>query len=232
MNTKTNQLIFKMVLVMSIALLTACGTTKAPEAESMDQSSRVEITSQKPLASCNKLRNSNFDMNVSVVQDNSGRISEQYVKVKFQNLASSLLQNGYYLRFFKWRVIGTTAQLDSTPLEFSSYSLSNGQSTSNAMSAVFAKSLSRTSGYYINLRDDAQSTYQVLKVVVYKNDGSIAAQSSVLIPQFLANPADYQTNSDGTPRASNLMALHPLSGQDTANWSATQFQQSFDQHCF
>jgi hypothetical protein len=227
------QMILKLTLVLCVAFLTACGTTKSTDdTGSSEQSSRVEVAAGKPLASCNRSTNSNLDFNASTVLNSAGVVSEQYIKIKFNFVASSLAASGYYLRLFKWRVVGAAAQLDSTPLNFNAYNLSNGTATSSAASAYFTNQISAQSGFYVDLRDDASNTYQVLKAVVYKSDGTIAAQQNILIPQFMANPADYATNADGSTRASNLQNLHPLKGQATTGWSSTQFQQALDQYCF
>lgn len=227
------QMILKIALVLCVALLTACGTTKSTdESGSSDQASRVEVAAGKPLASCNRATSTNIDYSASTVLNSAGVVSEQYIKIKFNFVASSLAASGYYLRLFKWRVVGTAAQLDSTPLDFNAYNLNSGTATSSAASAYFTNQISTSSGFYVNLRDDASSTYQVLKAVIYKSDGTIAAQQNILIPQFMANPADYATNADGSVRAANLQNLHPLKGQDTTGWSSTQFQQALDQYCF
>lgn len=227
------QMILKLSLVLCVAFLTACGTTKSTDdSGSSDQSSRVEVSSGKPLASCNRATNANMDFNVSTVLDSSGQVSDQYIKLKFNFVASSMAASGYYLRFYKWRMNGNTAQLDSTPLNFNAYNLGNGTSTSSAASAYYTNQISTQSGFYIDLRDSATVTFQVLKAVVYKSDGTIAAQQNILIPQFMANPVDYQLNSDGSARSASLQNLHPLKGQDTTGWSSSQFQQALDQYCF
>lgn len=228
------QTILKLSLVLCVALLTACGTTKSTDDStgSTEQSSRVEVSAGKPLASCNRASNTNLDFSVSTVLDSSGQVSEQYIKLKFNYVASTMAASGYYLRFYKWRVSAGVSQLDPTPLDFNSYNLSSNTATSSAASAYYTNQISTSSGFYINLRDDASNTYQVLKAVVYKSDGTIAAQQNILIPQFMANPVDYQLNSDGSARSITLQNLHPLKNAATTGWTSTQFQQAFDQYCF
>ena len=229
-----HQTILKLSLVLCVAFLTACGTTKSPDeaSGSSDQSSRVEVAAGKPLASCNRATNANLDFNVSTVLDNAGQVSDQYIKLKFNYVASAMAASGYYLRFYKWRMNGSTPQLDSTPLDFNAFSLSSGQASSAAAGAYYTNQINTQSGFYVNLRDTASVTFQVLKAVVYKSDGTIAAQTNILIPQFLANPADYALNSDGSTRSASLQNLHPLKDQSTTGWSSNQFQQALDQYCF
>ncbi len=231
---KQTQLIIKITLVLSLALLTACGTTKSSDDESAvtEQASRVEVTGNKPLASCNRSMNSNLDFSAATVLDNTGKVSNQNIKLKFNFLSTALTTTGYSIRFFKWRVLNNQSQLDATPLVFNTFNLNTKQNTSGSVSVVFANQTNTQTGFYINLNDDLQNPYQVIKAVVYKTDGTIAAQTSLLIPQFLANPADYSLNADGSARPDVLKKLHPLYSQVTSGWASNQFQQNFDQYCF
>ncbi len=230
MKTST-KLVFKIAAVLAaFAMLTSCGTSKSsPVAE---QSSIIPLSPNKPLASCHRLNDSNFAMNIANVTGNEGALNPDWMKVKFSFLSADITQTGYSLRFYKWRVINGASQLDSNPLEFTAYTLSNGQQVSNPMTAVFSTQVSKDVGFYLRLNDDSAVPYQVIKVVAYKTDGTVAAQSNVLIPQFLANPLDYATNADGSARAQLLQQLHPLFGQDVSTWSQTRLSESFQQHCF
>ncbi len=230
MKQQTLNNLIKIAAVISIALLTSCGTSKSTTGEA-ELSSVVEVDSSKPLASCNRLNDSNFSMNIANVISN-GVVNPQFVKLKFQYLSSDVTQTGYSLRFYKWRVINNATQLDSVPLEFYSYNVANGQTISTGMNGEFTTNVTTQVGYFVNLKDDTTNPYQVLKVVAYKTDGTVAAQSNVLIPQFLGNPNDYKLNPDGSNRASLLQGLHPLKSTDVSSWSASQIQQNFDQYCF
>lgn len=219
------------ISVLSLSLLTACGAKKS--SDQLESASRIDITSNPSLASCNRLTNSNMSFSIANVVDTaSGAVNPDWIKIKFSFLSTDMTQTGYFVKFYKWRIMGSTAQLDSTPMDFNSYLLSNGQTNSETMNAVFTTQINQQNGLYIRLNDDAQYPYQVLKVVIYKTDGTVAAQSDVLIPQFLASPIAYKTNSDGTVRADNLQKLHPLYSTDTTAWSQTQLKQYFDQYCF
>ena len=228
---KKEQLLTIAVSILAVAFLTSCGAKKS--ADAIDNSSIVAGVAAQNLANCNRSVSSNLALNLAnVLEASTGQISPDWIKLKFSFLSTDVTQTGYYIRFFKWRVIGNTAQLDSSPLEFSAYKLSNGQTSSETMNSVFASQVSQQYGFYIRLNDDAQYPYQVLKVVVYKTDGTVLTQSDVLIPQFLTSPIDYKVNSDGSPRAENLQKLHPLYTTDTSAWSTAQLKQNFDQHCF
>ena len=225
-----SKLFLKIAAVLAVAVLTSCGTSKSTQGE--EQASIIPVALNKPLASCHKLNDSNFAMNIANVTNTDSSLSSDWIKVKFSFLSSNVTQTGYSLRFYKWRVINGVSQLDSNPLEFTAYTLTNGQQVSNPMTAVFATQVTNQVGFYLRLNDDSAAPYQVLKVVAYKTDGTVAAQSNVLIPQFLANPLDYATNADGTPRADLLQKLHPLFGQDVSSWSQSRLNENFQQYCF
>lgn len=228
---KNKQILAITVSIMAVAFLTSCGAKKS--ADAIDSSSVVAGVAPTSLANCNQSVSTNLALNLAnVVEASTGQINPDWIKLKFSFLSTDVTQTGHYIRFFKWRVIGSTAQLDANPLEFSAYKLSNGQTASETMTSVFSSQVSQQFGFYIRLNDDAQYPYQVLKVVVYKTDGTVLTQSDVLIPQFLTSPIEYKLNSDGSPRAENLQKLHPLYTTDTSAWSAAQLKQNFDQHCF
>lgn len=229
MNTQA-KLILKIAAVLAVAVLTSCGTSKSTQVA--EQSSVVPVTLSKPLASCHRLNDSNFAMNIANVTNTDNSLSSDWIKVKFSFLSSAVTQTGYSLKFYKWRVINGASQLDSNPLEFTAYTLSNGQQVSNPMTAVFGTQITNQVGFYLRLNDDASVPYQVIKVVAYKTDGTVVAQSNVLIPQFYANPLDYATNADGSARAQLLQQLHPLFGQDVSGWSQARLTENFQQYCF
>lgn len=228
---KKEQILTIAVSILAVAFLTSCGAKKS--ADAIDNSSLVVGVAPQNLANCNQSVSTNLALNLAnVVEASNGQINPDWIKLKFSFLSADVTQTGYYIRFFKWRVLGSSAQLDSNPLEFSAFKLSNGQTASETMNSVFSTQVSQQFGFYLRLNDDAQYPYQVLKVVVYKTDGTVLTQSDVLIPQFLTSPIEYKLNSDGSPRAENLQKLHPLYATDTTGWTAPQLKQSFDQHCF
>lgn len=227
------QTLIKVTALISMLVLSACGTSKSANSGSVELESRVEVSSDKPLASCNQLSKAGLmTMNIANIMNSDGKANEEFVKVKFGSIDSAHNKPGYYLKFFKWRVINNAVQLDSTPLAAYSYDLSTGSATSNPVTGVYISSITATTGLMLKLNDDLNNPYQVLKVVAYQSDGTMIDHVNVLIPQFLANPEDYKLNKNGTPRADLLQQLHPLYGQDVSGWSFSQIQESFDQYCF
>ena len=168
----------------------------------------------------------------TIIESTTGQVNMDWIKLKFNYLAADLTQTKNIIKFFKWRIINNSAQLDPNPLAFTAYSLSTQNSNSESLYALYADQVNKLIGFNIRLNDDPQNPYQVLKIVVYKSDGSILNQSDVLIPQFLANPNDYKNNLDGSPRAENLRKLHPLHLVDVSNWTQIQFINNFDKYCF
>lgn len=222
----------KTILVATaLAALSSCGTSKST-VNTVEQSSRVEVSAGKPLASCNRADNSNFSLSIANVIDPDGRANLNWVKLKFNFLSTDMTQTGYHIKFYKWRVVNNTTQLDAVPLEFNTYTFSNNTTNSNTMNGMFTSQINNQTGLFLNLKDDVQTPYQVLKTVVYKTDGTIAAQGNILIPQLLANPEDYKLNPDGSSRNQLLQGMHLLYGRDVSSWSTSQIQQYFDQHCF
>ena len=228
---KKEQILTIAVSIIAVAFLTSCGAKKS--ADAIDSSSQVLGVAAEKLANCNRSVSANLGLNIAtVLEASTGKINQDWIKLKFSFLSTDVTQTGYSIRFFKWRIVGSSAQLDASPLEFSAYKLSNGQTASETMNSIFASQVNQQFGFYIRLNDDAQYPYQVLKVVVYKTDGSVLTQSDMLIPQFLSSPIEYRLNLDGSVRADNLQKLHPLYTTDVSNWSPAQFKQNFDQHCF
>lgn len=227
----TNQKLLTLALsFLAIGFLTSCSTKKTEQTAA--PLSALNITSQSAMASCNRLDNSNFSFDVAAVTDSSGQVNANWLKVKFRYLSADVTQQGYTLRFFKWRMNGSSPQLDSNPLGVASYNLSTGQTLTNSSTGLFANQVTSQKGYYVQLNDDSQYPYQALKLVAYKSDGTVLAQADVLIPEFAANPNDYKLTPDGNPRPSNLQQMHPLNGRDVSQWTQAQFLQHFDQYCF
>lgn len=218
--------------LVAVGFLTSCGTQKSSNVITSNSTSALVIESQKALASCNRSVSSNLGFNLAAVADASNQINPDWFKIKFNFLSADVTKTGYTVKFYKWRIIGATAQLDSTPLEFSAYQLSGGQIASNPMTSAFTNQITSQFGFYIKLNDDAQNPYQVIKVAVYDTSGAVVTQSDILIPQFSASPIDYKVNADGTTRADNLQKLHPLYATDVTGWTQAKLQQSFDQYCF
>lgn len=227
------QTLIKVSVLISMLVLSACGTSKSTDSGVTESASRVEVSSEKPLASCNQLSKAGLmTMNIANILNSDGKANEEFVKVKFGSIDAAHNKPGYYLKFYKWRVINNAVQMDNVPLAAYSYNLSTGAATSNPTTGVYISSITAETGLMLKLNDDLNNPYQVIKVVAYMSDGTMIDHVNVLIPQFLASPEDYKFNANGTTRASLLQQLHPLYGQDVSGWSFSQIQETFDQYCF
>ena len=218
------------LLLTAAILMTACGNSKSKTSPS-DQSSSGLNLSTKPLAQCNKTADSNLSFNTSIVSDQNGKISTEWIKFKFNFINSEITKSGNVLKFFKWRISNGQTILSEIPLQISAYDFTSGQTVSEPYSALPADQVNGAQGFYINL-EDPNSLFQVIKVVAYNSEGKVIANVNSLIPSFYANPADYQLNADGTARAALLQNLHPLKNVSVTGWTADQFTQSFSQYCF
>lgn len=208
----------RLVLTLTfLALLTACGNTKSQSTNTTNSSIALATTST--LAYYNKSADTNFSFNTSVVTDANGNVSTEYIKMKFNFLNANITKAGNVLRFFKWRVSGSQAVLDSTPLNVATYTFSSGQTNSSLASSIDANQFNGTYGLYIQLNDPS-AVYQVIKVVAYDSSNTVIATLNTLIPAFAANPTAYSYNTDGTQRAAILQQLHPLYGQTTTDAAA------------
>ena len=119
MKNYTSQQTLKLALILTVfGLLTACGTSKSNSPT--DQSSnRLDMNSQKALALCNKGSDTNFSFQTSIVSDQSGQISKEWIKFKFNFLNAEITKPGNVIKFFKWRVTNGQAILSETALEVS-----------------------------------------------------------------------------------------------------------------
>lgn len=230
MNQNETTLVLKLTLVATaMVVLTSCSNTK--EDTISYSSNAFTSTTTKPLASCNKKATADISYSSTIVQDQMGTQDNNWLKVKMNFLSSKATASGNILKFFKWKMVNGVPYLDQTPMSFYTYNISSNTSGTTAMNQI-AVSLVTTANAFTIYLNDSQATYQVIKAVVYSADGSVVAQSDSLIPQFMANPAEYAYNSDGSVRASGLQALHPLNGVSTSGWSQAQYTAYFQNLCF
>lgn len=227
---KLNSTYLKLALIaFTTALMTACGTSKSNP--TVSTATAYDFGTTKLVADCNKTKDSNFSINTASVTDTNGQPSTEWIKLKFNFLSSTVTASGNTVKFFKWRVVAGSAQMDNTALNFAKYDMSSGQTVGATVSSMNALELSSSQGLYIQL-NDPNLQFQVLKAVVYNSAGTIVAQINTLIPGFYASPKDYQYNSDGTARSVTLQQMHALYGQDVSAWSQAQISQQFSQYCF
>ena len=213
-----------LILAASIVTLTSCGSKKSSAASNTTivQSSTVTNAGNKVVTSCQKAVGTDMSVNISAIKNSSGAIDNNVVKIKFNRLSAAATASGNTIAFFKWRVAGSSASLDSTALNVTRYALSSGSVDDSTRTSITASTVTTSQGYYITL-NDADGIYQVIKAVVYNSSGAVVTQQNILIPQFLGVPSDYAYNSDGSARAQVLRDLHPLATTDVSAWTSTDF---------
>lgn len=226
---ETTQILKLTLLATAMIVLTSCGNTK--EDTTSASTNTFSSTAGKPLASCNKKSTADIGYSSMAVRDQMGNQDNNWLKVKMTFLSTKATASGNVLKFFKWKMVNGVPYLNQTAMSFYTYNISSGVTSTTAVNQISASSVNSLTGYNIYL-NDAQGTYQVIKAVVYSADGSVIAQSDSLIPQFMANPAQYAYNSDGSTRASGLQALHPLMSTNTSGWSDSTFTSYFQAYCF
>ena len=229
-----NETLLKLTLVAAICtLFFSCSNSKSNETKlnSNNTPPPSVINSQKPLTNCNKTVTADISMNLNALTDSAGQANPQWMKVKFNFLSTKVTAAGNVIRFFKWKVTNQQAYLDQTPLSQYAYETATGQPVTNASTDLAVNDITASRGFFVQM-NDPDSSFQVLKAVVYDSNGQIVAQLNSLIPQFYANFADYQYNSDGTARAQLLTDMHPMKSVSSTGWTASQYASYYQQYCF
>lgn len=226
---KSNTLKVGALLLVSY-FATSCTTSKSNNI-SDSQSTGITINGQAVLAKCTKAVDSMLSLSISTITDQLGQVDPLWVKVRFNTISPELTKSGVTMRFYRMKGVGNEAVLDSTSLQSQTYNMSTGQPNANLTQIVNAPTISTSSAFFVYV-NDAQSQYQILKVAFFDSTGKTIENINILIPEFLASPTEYKTNSDGTARSQYLQELHPLNSTTTTGWSSETFNNFFQQYCF
>lgn len=217
-----------LLLVVSY-FATSCSQSKTNNTSA--PSTGATINGKAILATCSKSVSSKLSLSVATFTDQVGQIDPLWLKLKFNTISPELTKAGITMRFYRMKGVGNDAVLDNTSLQSQTYTLSTSQPNSNLTQTVNSQVITTTSAFYVYL-NDPQSQYQILKVAFFDNTGKTIENFNILIPEFLANPSEYQLNADGTARSQYLQDLHPLSQTSTTGWSGETFNNFFQQFCF
>jgi hypothetical protein len=217
------------LLLLVSYFATSCSQSKSSNTSS--PSTCVTINGKAVLATCSKAVDDKLSLNVATFADQVGNADPLWVKVKFNTISPELTKSGVTLRFYRMKGVGNDAVLDNTSLQSQTYNLSTAQPNSNLTQTVNAQVITTSSAFYVYI-NDPQSQYQILKVAFFDSTGKTIENFNILIPEFLANPAEYLTNADGTSRGQYLQDLHPLKNTATTGWSSETFNNFFQQFCF
>ncbi len=209
---------------------TSCSSSKSNN-NSASNSSGITIGGQAVLAKCTKAVDTKLSLSIATITDQLGQVDPLWVKVRFNTLSPELIKSGITMRFYRMKGVGNDAVLDNTSLQSQTYTMSTGHPNANLVQVVNPQTISTSSGFFVYV-NDPQSQYQILKVAFFDSTGKTIENFNILIPEFLANPADYKTNTDGTTRSQYLQELHPLNATATTGWSSETFNNFFQQYCF
>ncbi len=236
-------------LVFLLALLSACGSKVSPRTEYLySGSGPAPSTPIVDPAGAGQAECSLFDSSSTRLSGKvttyyyNGVLQEDKVRVRISSIVENFDSNSeYYIQAFRWKMNGSTAQLDETPLQFTiEKGAGSASPISEAMSSIngtkiaqlrtsasisgsgavdfFSKTTMVVSGVDYN--------WQAMKIVVY-NGTSVVGQADFLLPIFEANPNRYATTHHST-----LNTIHPFWAQRTQSLSESEWATRTQSYCF
>lgn len=253
---KTLKVLVKtMLLITSLALMTACGAQKSMDTSSTEQASREVIdsttTTTKPVALCNRLAIDGFAANLMVYQTAVEGNNMRYTRMKITQVLASLANTGYGIRFYRWKVNNTTGKVlsDTVSLQF----IFQSNSKYNQMGAVQEELnwasvktiISNNSLGYTSLQSflndytltidlrDPNGEYDGLQIVAYDSSNNAVMNQVMLVPAFYANPESYRYLNDGvTLRPDYAYNAHPFKSMTGQSWGDDHFVNEASSYCF
>lgn len=243
-NTQTT--LKAVLLLIILAMLTACGEQKASE-DTTDYASRTPITTPNASAtvlSCNQKTQNGLTAKVMTYTDSANQVRNDYMNVKFTQMPASF-ETDDYIQFFRWQA-NTSGQvyLDPVPTQ-ARFETLTGQVLTNFSSVIYwgqvsaiatQSGMSDANTFFQNVRlvvdvRDPQANFDVLKIAMYNSSGTNIINMDMLMPAFYASPTDYALDG-GVARASQLQALHPFANMISQGWTAAQYQSMATSFCF
>lgn len=236
-------------LIFLLALLSACGSKVSPRTEYLYSGSGPSPST--PIvdpAGAGKAECSLFDSSTTRLSGKvttyyyNGVLQEDKVRVRISSIVENFDSNAeYYIQAFRWKMNGSTAELDQTPLQFT---LEKGAGSTSPIS----EPLSSLNGTKIaQLRTSASISgsgavdffskttmvvsgvdynWQAMKIVVY-NGSTVVGQADFLLPIFDANPNRYATTHHST-----LNTIHPFWAQRSQSLSESEWSARTQSYCF
>ncbi len=240
------------LIMMLLALLSACGSKVTPRNAALDSGSGpTNLTTISPTgdgeAECSMFDSTSTRLGgkVTTYYYNSV-LQEDKVRVRVTSLVEAFDTNAnYYIQAFRWKVVGGTASLDSTPLQFS-FEKGTGSTSpiSSAMSSIsgttmaqirtanslggsgavdfFSKTTMVVSGVDYN--------WQAMKLVIYDSSttpAKVVGQADFLLPVIQANPNRYEKTHDAL-----LNEMHPFWSQRSQSMSESEWSNRASSFCF
>lgn len=222
----------RLFLLFSLfTLLTACGSSRSSDQgqdlASVGAAAPAAVSSEKPIAVCNKAGSSTLGFTLMAQVSGSG-YDPNYANLFLRNLPTGFEAGTSFIQFSKGQATSdTTVGYATAPIKFaifdtqtSSYLNSTQTFTSLKWSDVQNLISGATAASFMNrvifvmLLQDPNSEFQVLTAASYaSSDNSVIEAVPALLPTFYANPADYAIRANGSARQSVLKNLHPFKNE-------------------
>lgn len=236
-------------LFFLLALLSACGSKVSPRTEYLysgsgpTTSTPVVDVGGKAQAECSLFDSTSTRLGGKVTTYYyNGTLQEDKVRVRISSLVEAFDSNAdYYIQAFRWKMNGSTAELDQTPLQFT-LEKGNGSVSpiSDAMSSINGTKIAqlRTSASITGsgavdffskttmVVSGVDYNWQAMKIVVY-NGSTVVGQADFLLPVFDANPNQYASTHHST-----LNTIHPFWSQRTQSLSESEWANRTLSYCF
>lgn len=251
MTTKT--IYTSMLVLIAATALMGCGS-RVSSSGSTDSASTAASASGKPVASCNKVSQNNFDVRLMAYTDANGVTNPSLVRLKFAQVPSEYLNDGYDIEIRKWTASSTgvvrpanseSPQYATSKLEYKSSSIFNSASAWGYNQTLnldwynmkLVAAANGTTTYtdpnvffqkYNLLLDlkDPNGDWKALQIVLTYN-GAAVKWVNILIPTFYANPTDYQATHPAV-----LSNLHPLLSMVGQGFASSQYTTETNSYCF
>lgn len=241
-----------MMILMMLALLSACGSKVTPRAATLySGSGPTDLSTISPTgdgqAECSMFDSTSTRLGGKVTTYYyNGVLQEDKVRVRVTSLVEAFDTNSnYFIQAFRWKVVGGSPSLDSTALQFS-FEKGSGSSSpiSSPMSSINGTTMAqiRTANSlggsgavdFFNKTTMVVSgvdyNWQSMKIVVY--DGSttpatVVGQADFLLPVIQANPNRYALTHDSV-----LNNMHPFWNQRTQTLTESEWANRASSFCF
>jgi hypothetical protein len=244
------------LVILAASALMGCGSRNIQNStDSASTASTDTPTGSKPVASCNKVVQDDFDIRLMAVKDANGAVNNSLVRLKFVKVPDSFMSDGYNIEIRKWTAssTGVITPADTASPEFanvrfdarSSSGIYNSASTWNFnlmcstclnidwynLKLLVNKDYTSANAFFdkyhllIDLQDST-GDWKALQIVLTLNNAPVK-WVDILIPTFDANPADYKLTHPAV-----LNNKHPFISMLDQGFSSSQFQTQSNSFCF
>lgn len=240
------------MILMLLALLSACGSKVTPRSAALySGSGPTDLSTISPTgdgqAECSMFDSTSTRLGGKVTTYYyNGVLQEDKVRVRVTSLVEAFDTNSnYYIQAFRWKVVGGSPSLDSTPLQFT---FEKGTGSASPISAPFS-SISGTTMAQIRTANNLGGSgavdffskttmvvsgvdynWQAMKIVVYDGGttpATVVGQADFLLPVIQANPNRYASTHDAL-----LNTMHPFWSQRSQTLTELEWSNRASSFCF